>query len=334
MNTKLKLAAAVLTATLASSATAGVVTEWNYANQAGFATWVGESTPTYVNDEVVASGNSSTTIETDNLSINDDNILNTNGDLVVDASDNALHTSLTWGTPANSRLDPKSSLDISSPVNGMLATNSSSWADGTDLTHENWVIVGDSLTSASVFDGLSLTPAAWDANGSDESILTSNAPYFAPQLQFGINFFETPNGANAQGMCPNGNPHGQGDNINGCGDVFEITGLEALPFSPVVGPDFLEFTVPFILTDATGTPLAGWGDTQYLVTTRLSGLTTLSSGYECSNGQAACFGFVTVEEQTNNLLAQFKVRTVPEPSTLAIFALSIIGFGLFGRKKA
>lgn len=333
MNTKLKLAAAVLTATLASSASAGVVTEWNYANQAGFATWAGESTSTYANDEVVASGNSATGNAADALTVNTGNILNTNGDLVIDASDNALHTNLTWGTPANLRTDPQSALEISSPVNGMLATNSSSWADGTDLTHENWIIVGDSLTSASVFDGLSLTPAAWDAYGSDESILTSNAPYFAPQLQFGINFFETVNGSST-GMCPDGNPHGQGDNINGCGDVFEITGLEALPFSPVVGPDFLEFTVPFVLTDATGTPLAGWGDTEYLVTTRLSGLTTLSSGYECSNGQTACFGFVTVEEQTNNLLAQFKVRTVPEPSTLAIFALSIIGFGLFGRKKA
>ncbi len=331
MNTKFKLAAAVLTATLTSAANAGLVTEWTYNNQAGFKDYTGQSTTTYANDEVEASGNSATG-DNSALTVNTGNIIDSNGDFVVDGADNALHTSLTWGTPAGVSSDPQSSLDISSPVVGSITTNGASWANGTDITHENWVIVGDSLETATVFDALSLTPTAWEAYGDDVNALTSNAPYFAPQLQFGINFFETVNGS-PTGTCPDGNPHLTGDNINGCGDIFEITGLEALPFQPVVGPDFIEFTVPFVLVDSLNQPIPGWGDTVYLVTTRLSGLTVLSDGYECSNNQPACFGFVTIEEQQNNLLAQFKVRAVPEPSTLAIFGLGLIGFGLFGRKK-
>ncbi len=333
MNYKLKVCASLIAASLfTASANAGVVTSWTYSNQAGFASWTGESTPTYTGDEVTASGNSATG-DNSPLTSNAGNILDTNGDFIVDGTDNALHTSLTWGVPANSKNDPRSSLDISSPINDTITTNDWNWADGTNITHENWIIVGDSLLTANVLDGLSLTPATWDNEGDDETALLANAPYFAPQLQFGINFFETPNKADDLGGCPDGNPHGIGDNVNGCGDIFEITGLEALPFDPVVGPDFLEFTVPFVLVDALMQPIAGWGDTIYYVTTRLSGLTTLSDGYECSNNQPACFGFVTVEEQQNVLAAQFKVSTVPEPSTIAIFGLGLLGAGFANRKR-
>jgi len=330
---KLKVCATILAATLTNAAHAGLVTEWTYSNQAGFASWTGESTDTYANDEVAASGNSATGDNQD-LSVNTDTVLDTNGDFIVNGDDDALHTSLTWGTPANLSSDPQSSLDITSPVNGNMSTNDWEWAAGTNITHENFVIVGDSLTSATVFDGLALTPSSWEAYGDDVSVLTDSAPYFAPQLQFGITFIETPNGSDPSGFCPDGNKHGEGDNIQGCGDIFEITGLEELPFEPVVGPDFLEFTVPFMLVNALGDAIEGWGDTLYYVTTRLSGLTTLSSDYTCSNEQPACFGFVTIEKQTNVLAAEFKVRTVPEPATLAIFGLGIVGFSLFGRKKA
>lgn len=333
MKLKLKVCAAALATVMISSVNAGVVTQWSYNNQAGFYDWTGESTPTYATDEVSASGNSATG-DNSALTNNAGNVLDTNGDLVVDSSDLALHSSLTWGVPANLSTDPRSSLDITSPVTGAMTTNDSNWANGTDIIHENFIIVGDSLLTATVFDGLALVPTAWNAYGDDTADLLANSPYFAPQLQFGINFFETPNGSDQNGFCPDGNLHGQGSNINGCGDIFEITGLELLPIMPVVGPDYLEFTVPFVLTTPAGVPVEGWGDTTYLITTRLSGLTTLDSGYECSNNQASCFGFVTVEKQTNVLAAQFKVRAVPEPSTLAIFGLGILGFGLSRRKKA
>jgi|TARA_R110002060_G_scaffold29186_2_gene39435 hypothetical protein len=340
MNTKLKLLSGLLIAGLANSANANLITEWSYTNQAGFeANYTQTSNTTKTSDDVVASGNSATGNAGDALTVNTGNILNTDGNWANGVSgDNALSTQLTWGTPAEgpNSGDPRSSLGIDSPVVDTMGTNDFAWAQGTAITHENWVIVGDSLTTASILDGLALTPTNWVDKGVDsakDSLLEDNAPYFAPQLEFGINFLETPNkGVDSNGFCPNGELNNQGDNINGCGDIFEITGLENLPLVPVVGADFIEFTVPFILVDANGAPLAGWNDVEYFVTTRLSGLTSLPAGYPCLN-QANCFGFVTVEQQTNVLNAEFKISTVPEPTTLAIFGLGLLATGLSGRRK-
>jgi hypothetical protein len=337
MNTKLKLLSGLLIAGLANSANANLITEWSYSNQAGFeAGYTGTSNTPETSDDVVASGNSATGDDNDALTVNTGNILNTDGDWGNGVeNDNALSTQLTWGTPAagSNSGDPRSSLGIDSPIVDTMNTNNYAWAQGTAITHENWVIVGDSLTTASILDGLALTPTDWVDKGVDsakDEMLENNAPYFAPQLEFGLNFYETPNrGSN----CPNGEANHQGDNANGCGDIFEITGLENLPFDPVVGSNFIEFTVPFILLDQNGAPLAGWNDVEYFVTTRLSGLTTLPAGYTCSNAQANCFGFVTVEQTQNVLNAEFKIKTVPEPTTLAIFGLGLLATGLSGSRK-
>jgi hypothetical protein len=334
MNTKLKVCATILAATLASVANAGVVTEWTYNNQAGFASWTGEGTTTTTADDVVASGNSSTG-DNSALTVNSNNILDTNGNIIVDGTDNALHTTLTWGTPAagaNSG-DPQSSLYIDSPVGGSISTNDWNWAQGTSMTHENWVITGDSLVSGSLFDGLTLTPTLWDALPG-ESDPTIDAPYFAPQLQFAMTFTETPNkGVDINGLCPNGVANYIGDNANGCGDIFALT-IPALAQDFVTfGDDFLEFTVPFVLLTATGQPIPGWSDTLYYVTTRLSGLTTLAPEQCGINGADLCAGFVTKEQQTNELIAQFKVRTVPEPTAIALFGLGLIVTGFAGRRK-
>lgn len=337
MNNKLKVCATILAATVTSAAHAGVVTQWSYNNQAGFSSWTGSTNTPTLTDDVAASGNSSTG-DNSALNVNGNNILDTNGDLIVDNTDDALHTSLTWGTPAAGvGQGPRSSLDIESPVTGGIATNDWAWADGTNITHENWVIVGDALDKASVLDGLTLTPTAWNANPGDADPL-AGAPYFAPQLSFGIDFWETPNGgtwnnATNQFDCPDGGVTGSGNNVNGCGDVFEITGLELLPLVPVIGADYIEFTVPFVMTTGAGAPIPGWSDTTYYVTTRLSGLTTLPSDYECANNAGICFGFVTEEEKSNELLAQFKVRTVPEPTALALFGLGLIATGFAGRRR-
>lgn len=332
MNTKLKLLSGLLIAGLANTANANLITNWAYTNQAGFeAGYTGTSNTATVNDNVAASGNSAGG-DANDLSDNAGNILNTDGNWANGvAGDDALSTALTWGTPAAGAGNPQSSLSIDSPINDTMVTDGA-WAQGTAITHENWVIVGDSLTSASVLDGLALIPTDWEGKGDDaayDALLTNSQPYFAPQLEFGINFFETPNGGVS---CPNGEANFQGDNANGCGDIFEITGLENLPLVPVVGPDFIQFTVPFVLQDING-PIPGWNDVEYFVTTRLSGLTTLPADYECSNGQPACFGFVTVEERTNVLDAQFRVSTVPEPTTIALFGLGLLATGFAGRKK-
>lgn len=336
MNTKLKLLSGLLAVTLASTASANLITDWAYSNQAGFDSYTGTTDTATTADDVSASGNSAGGNPND-LSDNTGNILNTDGNWLNGvAGDDALHTSLTWGTPAagaNSG-DPQSSLNIDSPVVGAMETDDWNWAQGTAISHENWVIIGDSLTQASVLDGLIVLPTDWVGKGDNavyDALLTDNQPYFAPQLEFGINFFETPN-KGENGQCPNGEANYQGDNINGCGDVFEITGLEALPFAPVIGADFIQFTVPFVLQNIFG-PIPGWNDVEYFVTTRLSGLTTLPAGYTCSNNQLGCFGFVTVEQESNVLDAQFKVHTVPEPTGIALFALGLLVTGFASKKR-
>ena len=58
MNTKLKIIAGILTATLATTASANLVTDWTYTNQAGFDSYTGETNTTNTADDVSASGDS------------------------------------------------------------------------------------------------------------------------------------------------------------------------------------------------------------------------------------------------------------------------------------
>ena len=309
MKTKFKLVATLVTAMAASSATAGIVTQWDYDNQAGFTSYTGTTGVGFgTTDDVAASGDSAS---------GSSNFL-TGG---------SYPTTLSWGKPVVSQnpQNAQSNLNIDSAVLGSINTNDMNYVNGTDLTHNNFIISGDSLTTASVIDGLSLTPTAWESDPSATVDPDVNAPYFAPELAFGIDFYETPNGANP---CANGEANNQGDNINGCGDVFEITGLDLLGITPVIGPDFVEFTVPFFLQ--TGD--SAWDDVQYFITTRLSGLNVLPAEYECQSGPA-CFGFVTKERTSNVLSAQFKISTVPEPTAIALFGLGLVATGFARRRK-
>jgi hypothetical protein len=282
---------------MAGTASAGVVTEWSYMNQAGFADYNGSNNPNY---PVTATGDSSGAY---------DNILTTG----------PLPTDLHWGEPFDVE---QSGLTIDSPIAGGAGSliTGGGFVQGTSITHENNILYSNSqtLVNALVLDGLTLTPTAWDYGNPGSN------PNLAPQLGFGINFYETPNSANP---CANGEANNQGDNINGCGDIFEITGLGNIPVTPVFGPGFVEFTVPFFLS--TGD--ASWDDQVYYLTTRLSGLTVLPQGYNCQSGPA-CFGFVTKEDQDNVLNAQFKIR-VPEPGTIGLFGLALIGTAFAGRRK-
>jgi hypothetical protein len=309
MKNKFKLASTLLALTMASSASASIVTSWEYVNQAGF---LNNYTGKPGSHPVTGSGDSSG---------GGTNILDTNGDFVVDGNDSALFTELRWGEPhAAQGNGEQSGLVIDSPVEddtGSLITGAG-FVSGTDIIHENNVISSGtgSLLTAQVLDGLTLTPKTWSG------IDYGNDTIYAPQLSFGINFYETPNNANP---CAFPDTDNTGVNANGCGDIFEITGLGDIPIVPVFGPDFVQFTVPFFVNTN------GW-DQVYYLTTKLSGLTILSApDYECQSGPS-CFGFVTKEKTKNTLAAEFKVR-VPEPGTIGLFGLALIGTAFAGRRK-
>jgi len=321
----MKLVGALLAATLTSTASAGIVTEWGYNNQAGFLLWTGKGEPV---GPLTASGDSST----GSTNIIDNNLLSDGiPDGIIDAFDSALPTHLAWGTPYVPK-NPgglQSSLDVDSAVlgaPGSLITDGD-FVNGTSITHNNFIINSDSdsLQTAFALDALTLTPSAWIGG---EMVASVN---YAPQLAFGIAFHETPNN---QAMCANGEANGVGDNLtaggdSACGDIFEITGLSDLGLVPVLGPNYIEFTVPFYLT--TGD--SAWDQHVYYITTRLSGLTILPESFPCTEDAAlTCFGFVTKEDQSNVLQAQFKIR-VPEPTTIALFGLALIATGFASRKK-
>jgi hypothetical protein len=307
MKNKFKLASTLLALTMASSASANIVTSWEYVNQAGF---TNDFTGSAGSHPVTGSGNS----DGDSGS-NVDNILDLTGEAVN--ADGDLFTELRWGEPFNTN---QSGLVIDGPVaddSGSLITGGG-FVQGTDIIHENNVIYANtgSLLTARVLDGLTLKPKTWSGANAGNDTVT------APQLSFGINFYETPNNANP---CAFPDPGNTGVNANGCGDIFEITGLGGLPIVPVFGPGFVEFTVPFFV-DTNGF------DQLYWLTTRLSGLTVLSApAYSCQSGPS-CFGFVTKEDEDNRLIAQFKVR-VPEPGTIGLFGLALIGTAFAGRRK-
>ena len=322
---KLNTVIAAMTLAVMGSANAGQITSWTYINEAGFTSPVGATASGDATPNGVLSGAASTT--------------------------------LTWGQGwsngaggpyINGGVDGRqSSLTSISPVDGTITTNGG-LEQGTDLVHNNWVVgfAGGTLTSASFLDGLSLIPATIDGFPiPDGSPLKVAFP--APELDFDLEFIETPNFVNygitggtvannnavdGTKICPDGTANGVGVNLKGCADIFAISSTGGVVFTQV--GDNLEISNQF--------PLTIDGETfSYTVTTILSGLTLISDQACIAVGLGSgCNGFVTPEEQINTLTAMFKIEStfipvkVASPSTLAIFGLGLIGLGGLARRKA
>lgn len=309
---KLLAAAAALSVSSASFAMPTLITEWDFINEAGWTNW----------DPVSA--------VTDSGASDDGN-----GSILTTGP---LATELCWGDPVT--FSGQSCLAVDSPItegttqvwdeNGVLqdinggaaqgrvqtvAANqdyTSSFKNGTALRHNNFVITGGNfLENVTLVDGLQLT-GFYNMGGN------TTGAVLAPELQFAVNFNETKNSGNANGVCPFGPVSGTGINTNGCVDIFTVVGFAGGNVLNA-GADFIDFAVDFVVAGA------GPGvHKRYELITRLSGLQTLGGG---------AFGFVTEENKVNVLNAQFAVRAIPEPSTIAVFALSLIGLTLVSRRR-
>lgn len=309
---KILAAAAAVSMSSASFAMPTLITEWEFVNEAGWTNWQPAS-------GVTATGESD----------------NGMGSIL---STGALDTKLCWGQPAST--EGQSCLDIDSPktnnstqswdengvfqdINGgsaqgrvqTVAANTSyesSFKDGTSIRHNNFIISGGNfLENVTLVDGLQLE-GFYNTNTSTGSVL-------APELEFSINFNETKNSGNSNGICPFGPVSGTVGSINenGCADIFTVLGFQGGSILNQ-GSDFIDFSVDFVVNG-----LNPEIHKRYELITRLSGLQTIGGA----------FGFATEEEKVNVLSAQFAIRAIPEPSTIGILALSLVGLTLVGRRR-
>lgn len=232
-------------------------------------------------------------------------------------------TKLSWGTESNSFNEISSLVinplpgDSTTPSNVLTAgtvttstdINAVSFGLGPVVTHNNFVITGTSLDSATAEDYVVLSPLG---GGVDQ----------IQQITFGIDFYETPNNPGNPGACP----AGVAFNGFGCGDIFALSGgLLGVP--TLLNGSIVAFLIDSFVDDIY----------TYDVFITAPGLGVLTDAACAAVGESSgCIGFTTFENEVNAFQLAFAIiasENIPEPATLALFAGSLLLMGLVRRRK-